>query len=189
MNCTSFGMQCSKLKCSIPFLWTGQIAESNCTWCSPGKYQTGVGVTAEASCSWCGAGKYQTGSGSSWHHSSLLQQNKYWPNYYTQCISRRSIVKAHSLTIPVLKLDIAVHAWDRPGLWGWLHVVWCWKISDWIWWDRLHMVHCWKVPDRDRSDACIHTPISSNIRPGTAFHPATKLLSDWGILHNLNLAC
>ena len=43
---------------------TGLMAQSNCTWCASGKYQTGVGLIAEVNCTWCIAGKYQTGSGS-----------------------------------------------------------------------------------------------------------------------------
>jgi hypothetical protein len=43
--------------------WAGLTDEANCTWCKPGKYQTGVGLVAEANCTWCVAGKYQTGSG------------------------------------------------------------------------------------------------------------------------------
>ena len=42
---------------------TGLIAERNCTWCVPGKYQTGVGLIVEVNCTLCIAGKYQTGSG------------------------------------------------------------------------------------------------------------------------------
>ena len=42
---------------------TGLTKEGNCTWCEPGKYQTGVGMAAEVNCTWCAAGKYQTGAG------------------------------------------------------------------------------------------------------------------------------
>ncbi len=42
---------------------TGRIRETNCTWCGPGKYQTGLGLIDEANCAWCVAGKYQTGAG------------------------------------------------------------------------------------------------------------------------------
>ena len=37
--------------------------EADCSWCGPGKYQTGVGLMAEANCTWCAAGKYLSGSG------------------------------------------------------------------------------------------------------------------------------
>ena len=37
--------------------------ETNCTWCVPGKYQTGSGLVDETNCTWCVPGKYQTGSG------------------------------------------------------------------------------------------------------------------------------
>ena len=43
--------------------WTGLIQDGNCTWCWPGKYQTGAGLIEEVNCTWCSAGKYQTGSG------------------------------------------------------------------------------------------------------------------------------
>ncbi len=42
---------------------TGLTKEADCSWCGPGKYQTGVGLMAEANCTWCVAGKYQSGSG------------------------------------------------------------------------------------------------------------------------------
>ncbi len=42
---------------------TGLTKEADCSWCAPGKYQTGAGLVAEASCTWCVAGKYQSGSG------------------------------------------------------------------------------------------------------------------------------
>ncbi len=52
---------------------SGLTKESDCAWCAPGKYQTGVGLLAEANCTWCGAGKYQTGSGRLEHRSVILQ--------------------------------------------------------------------------------------------------------------------
>ncbi len=60
-----FSAQLSKLHMSLFTHGTGLIAESNCTWCAPGKYHTGVGLIDEVNCTWCVAGKYQTGSGSS----------------------------------------------------------------------------------------------------------------------------
>ncbi len=38
---------------------TALISDDNCSWCAPGKYQTGVGMVAEVNCTWCAAGKYQ----------------------------------------------------------------------------------------------------------------------------------
>jgi hypothetical protein len=64
MFCVS--AQLLKLSC-LPFHlfthWSGLMAGSNCSWCVPGKYQTGSGLIAEVNCTWCIAGKYQSGSG------------------------------------------------------------------------------------------------------------------------------
>ncbi len=59
--------------CSLLSVLAGLI---NCTWCAPGKYQTGLGVTAEVNCTLCAAGEFQAGLLGVYLHCVSLERIK-----------------------------------------------------------------------------------------------------------------